>query len=199
MLSMAQTDLTRFGSIRAVLINSLIVTLAAPVFFISSGDAFERIGSLGKIGPVIVFMVTAFSLNAKTVTTLAARRSSHFRKRLRSIAAGDRTTMWRLIFPVSALTLHQAGAAYTPEQARVTTIHIILVIVVIANWVAIIGTGRLTWPKRLLLGAAATGLIVHAWNGGMPLTDSLLLPVPSLGGVVVAIAIASMLFSRGGR
>ncbi len=63
-----------------------------------------------------------------------------------------------------------------------------------ASWVGISGTESLTWLKRLLPGGSATKLVVDAWNGGVPLTDSLLLLAPTLDWVVVAIALASRMF-----
>jgi ABC-2 type transport system permease protein len=46
--------------------------------------------------------------------------------------------------------------------------------------------------KRALPGGAAA--VVDAWNGGVPLAESLPLLVPTLAWVVVAIAIASRVF-----
>jgi ABC-2 type transport system permease protein len=64
----------------------------------------------------------------------------------------------------------------------------------VASWVGIAGTESLTLLKRLLPGGSATELVMNTWNGGVPLTDSLVLLAPTLAWVVVAIAIASKLF-----
>lgn len=46
----------------------------------------------------------------------------------------------------------------------------------------------------MLPGGAATELVINAWNGGVPLTESLLLLAPTLAWVVVAIVLASRMF-----
>ncbi|UMO99763.1 hypothetical protein MJQ72_24905 [Amycolatopsis sp. EV170708-02-1] len=63
-----------------------------------------------------------------------------------------------------------------------------------ASWVGISGTDELTLLKRLLPGGSATELAVNAWNGGVALTDSLLLLAPTLAWVVVAVVLATRLF-----
>jgi ABC-2 type transport system permease protein len=233
MVSIAHSELVQIVRNRAVLINSLIMPVAASAFFIYFRDVFERIGSLGYIGSVIVFTIAAFSLYATTVTTLAGRRQSLFLKRLRSTAASDPAILSGLVFPVSVVSLVQvgvilvvfggvsggpanipllvvgvaatfvmmlalgmatAGVTNSPENAQVTTLPISLGIVAVANWVAITGTESLTLLKRLLPGGAAAELVVGAWNGGASLTHSLLLLAPTLGWVVVAIALATRLF-----
>jgi ABC-2 type transport system permease protein len=87
MLPIAQRELVQIVRSRAVLINSLVMPVAAAAFFIYYRDVFEKIDSLGYIGAVIVFTIAAFSLYATTVPTLAGRRQSLFLKRLRSTAA----------------------------------------------------------------------------------------------------------------
>jgi len=93
-----------------------------------------------------------------------------------------------------ALGLATAGVTNSPEQAQVTTLPLSLGTIAVASWVGITGTESLTWLKRLLPGGSATELVVDAWNGGVPLTDSLLLLAPTLSWVVVAIALASRMF-----
>ncbi|WP_246090226.1 hypothetical protein [Nonomuraea deserti] len=65
-----------------------------------------------------------------------------------------------------------------------------------ARWsrAAITRTEELTLLKRLIPGGSATELVVNAWNGGVPLADSLLLLAPTPGWVVVAVAPASRIF-----
>jgi ABC-2 type transport system permease protein len=87
-----------------------------------------------------------------------------------------------------------AGVTNSPEHAQVTTLPLSLGTVAVASWVGITGTESLTLLKRLLPGGSATELVVNAWNGGVPLTDSLLLLAPTLSWVVLAIALASKLF-----
>lgn len=75
-----------------------------------------------------------------------------------------------------------------------TTLPISLGSVAVVNWVGITGTGELTVLKRLLPGGSATELALNAWNGGVPVADSLLLLLPTLGWVVAAVALASRFF-----
>lgn len=93
-----------------------------------------------------------------------------------------------------ALGLATAGLTNSPEQAQVTTLPLSLGTIAVASWVGISGTESLTLLKRLLPGGSATELVVDAWNGGVPFTDSLLLLAPTLAWVVVAIALASRMF-----
>jgi ABC-2 type transport system permease protein len=233
MLTIAHSELIQIFRNRAVLITSLIMPVAASAFFIYNHDVFERIGSPGYIGGVIVFTIGAFSLYATVVTTLAARRQNLFLKRLRSTAAGDPVILSGLVLPVSVISLLQvglilgvftgisdrpanipllvvaiaatfammlalglatAGVTRSPEHAQVTTLPLSLGTIVVASWVGITGTEDLILLKRLLPGGSATELIVDAWNGGVPFADSLLLLAPTLGWVIVAIALASRMF-----
>ena len=94
-----------------------------------------------------------------------------------------------------ALGLATAGLTRSPEHAQVTTLPLSLGIVAVATWVGITGTEHLTLLKRLLPGGSAAELVVDSWNGGVPRTESLLLLAPTLAWVVVAIALATKLFS----
>lgn len=233
MFSIAHSELIQILRNRAVLITSLVMPMAASVFFIYYRDVFERIGSLGYIGAVIVFTIAAFSLYGTTVTTLAARRQNLFFKRLRSTAASDPAILSGVVLPVSVISLVQvglilgafaavserphsvpllvaavvstfvmmlalgiatAGVTNSPEHAQVTALPLSMGTIAVASWVGITGTESLTFLKRLLPGGSATELVVDAWNGGAPLTDSLLLLAPTLSWVVVAIAVASRMF-----
>ncbi|MFI5835404.1 ABC transporter permease [Micromonospora sp. NPDC051300] len=92
------------------------------------------------------------------------------------------------------LALATAGLTNSPEHAQVTTLPVTLGVIAVASWVGIAGTENLAWLKRLLPGGAATELTVNAWNGGVAVTDSLLLLAPTLGWVAVALALATRLF-----
>ncbi|KXK62446.1 ABC transporter permease [Micromonospora rosaria] len=92
------------------------------------------------------------------------------------------------------LALATAGLTNSPEHAQVTTLPVTLGVIAVASWVGITGTADLAWVKRLLPGGAATELTRNAWNGGVAVTDSLLLLAPTLGWVVIAVALATRLF-----
>lgn len=92
------------------------------------------------------------------------------------------------------LALATAGLTNSPEHAQVTTLPVSLSVIAVASWVGIAGTEDLTLLKRVLPGGSATELVVNAWNGGIPLTDSLPLLVTTLAWVVVAVTLAGRLF-----
>jgi ABC-2 type transport system permease protein len=93
-----------------------------------------------------------------------------------------------------ALALATAGLTNSPEHAQVTTLPVSLSVIAVATWVGITGTEDLARVKRLLPGGSATEMVVNAWNGGVPLTDSLPLLATTLGWVAVSIAMAVRLF-----
>lgn len=233
MFPIAHSELIQLLRNRGVLISSLIMPVAASIFFIYYRDLFSRIGSLGYIGALLVFTIGAFTLYATTVTTLAGRRQSLFLKRLRSTAASDPAILSGLVLPIAGISLIQiglvlgvfatvsgapadtgllvtgviatfvmmlalgvatAGITNSPEHAQVTTLPLSLGIIAVSSWVGISGTESLAMLKRALPGGAATELVVTSWNGGAPLTDSLLLLAPTLAWVVVAVALASRMF-----
>ncbi|MEU8327786.1 ABC transporter permease [Micromonospora sp. NPDC048839] len=92
------------------------------------------------------------------------------------------------------LALATAGLTNSPEHAQVTTLPVTLGVIAVASWVGISGTENLAWLKRLLPGGAATELTMNAWNGGVAVTDSLLLLAPTLAWVAIAVALATRLF-----
>ncbi|MFG2023236.1 ABC transporter permease [Streptomyces sp. NPDC048825] len=92
------------------------------------------------------------------------------------------------------LGLATAGLTNSPEHAQVTTLPVSLGTIGVASWVGITGTEELTLLKRLLPGGSATELVLNAWNGGVPVADSLPLLLPTLSWVIVAVALASRLF-----
>lgn len=93
-----------------------------------------------------------------------------------------------------ALALATAGVTRSPEHAQVTTLPITLGTVAVASWIGLTGTESLGPLKRLLPGGSATELVIEAWNGGLPVGDSLLLLAPTLGWVVVAVVLAAKMF-----
>lgn len=106
------------------------------------------------------------------------------------LAAAVLSTMAMML----GLGLATAGLTNSPEHAQVTTLPISIGTIAVASWVGISGTEELTLLKRLLPGGSATELVVNAWNGGVPVTDSLILLAPTLSWVVVAVALAARIF-----
>lgn len=93
-----------------------------------------------------------------------------------------------------ALALATAGLTNSPEHAQVTTLPVSLAVIAVASWVGITGTENLAYVKRLLPGGSATELVINAWDGGVPLAESLPLLIPTVAWVVVAVALAGRLF-----
>lgn len=75
-----------------------------------------------------------------------------------------------------------------------TTLPVSLGAIAVTTWVGIAGTEEMTLLKRLIPGGSATELAINAWNGGVPVADSLLLLLPTLGWVVAAVLLASRFF-----
>ncbi|QUI35531.1 ABC transporter permease [Streptomyces alfalfae] len=92
------------------------------------------------------------------------------------------------------LGLATAGLTNSPEHAQVTTLPVSLGAIAVASWVGLSGTEELTLLKRLLPGGSATELVLNAWNGGVPVPESLPLLLPTLAWVGVAVALASRMF-----
>ncbi|MFD3686319.1 ABC transporter permease [Nocardiopsis sp. NPDC058631] len=92
------------------------------------------------------------------------------------------------------LALATAGVTNSPEHAQVTTLPILIGVLAVSGWVGFTGTEELAVLKRLLPGGAASELVVNAWNGGVPVADSLLLLAPTLAWVVVAVTLAARVF-----
>ncbi|MDT0300660.1 ABC transporter permease [Streptomonospora wellingtoniae] len=92
------------------------------------------------------------------------------------------------------LALATAGLTNSPEHAQVTTLPIMVGTLAVSGWVGFTGTGELTLLKRLLPGGSAAELVVDAWEGGVPLADSLPLLLPTLAWVAVAAALAARIF-----
>ena len=99
-----------------------------------------------------------------------------------------------LVAMMLALAIATAGVTNSPEHAQVTTLPLSLGVIAVASWVGITGTESLALLKRMLPGGSATELIVNAWNGGVPLAESMLLLAPTLVWVLVAILLATQMF-----
>jgi ABC-2 type transport system permease protein len=182
MLPIAQSELIQLFRNRAVLITSLIMPMAASVFFISYRDTFSRIGSLGYVAAVLVFTIAAFSLYATTVTTLAARRQNLFLKRLRSTAAGDATILSGLVLPVSAIAIVQVGVLLVvfASVGRAPANPVLLVAALVATFVmmlafAIATAGVTNSPEHAQVTALplSLGVIAVASWVGITGTESL--------------------------
>lgn len=93
-----------------------------------------------------------------------------------------------------ALALATAGVTNSPEHAQVTTLPVSLSVIAVASWVGITGVEDQTLLKRLLPGGSAAELVVNAWNGGVPLADSLPLLAITVAWVLAAVALAGRFF-----
>lgn len=100
-----------------------------------------------------------------------------------------------LVLMMLGLALATAGITNSPEHAQVTTLPVTMGVSAVAFWVGATGTESLGMVKRLLPGGSATELTINAWNGGVPLTENLILLLPTLGWVIVAVALASRMFA----
>lgn len=233
MLTIAYSELTQILRDRTAFFTSLIMPVAASIYFIYNRDLFLGDRGLGYIAVLLIFTIAAFSLYSTVVTTLAARRQNLFLKRLRSTAASDPAILSGLVLPVSLISLAQvglilvafavvtdlpanipllvvaivatfimmlalgmatAGLTNSSERAQITTLPISLGIITVGIWVGVTGTESLSLIKRLLPGGSATELVMHGWNGGSSIGDSLLLLAPTLAWVVASIALAARLF-----
>ncbi|MFF4894330.1 ABC transporter permease [Micromonospora chersina] len=93
-----------------------------------------------------------------------------------------------------ALALATAGLTNSPEHAQVTTLPVSLGVIAVASWVGLSGTEDLALLKRLLPGGSAAEVVIGAWNGGVPVADSLPLLAITLLWVVIAVVLAARLF-----
>ncbi|WP_430790269.1 ABC transporter permease [Actinoplanes sp. G11-F43] len=93
-----------------------------------------------------------------------------------------------------ALALATAGVTNSPEHAQVTTLPVSLGVIAVASWVGISGTEELAAVKRALPGGAATELMLNAWNGGVAVSESLVLLAPTFAWVAVAVTFAVRMF-----
>lgn len=107
MLTIALSELIQILRNRSVLISGFIFPIMSGAAFVWQHELFEKLGSLGYVASTVVFTVTAFSLYAAIVTTLASRRQNLFLKRLRSTAASDGSILFGLVLPATGLALVQ--------------------------------------------------------------------------------------------
>ena len=107
MLPIALSELIQILRNRSVLISGFIIPIVSGAAFVWQHEVFEKIGSLGYVASTVVFTVTAFSLYAAIVTTLASRRQNLFLKRLRSTAASDASILFGLVLPGTVIALVQ--------------------------------------------------------------------------------------------
>lgn len=184
MFSIAQSELIQIIRNRAVLVTSLIMPMAASAFFIYYRDVFERIGSLGYIGAVIVFTIAAFSLYSTAVTTLAARSQSLFIKRLRSTAASDPAILSGLVLPVSVISLVQVGlilGVFAAVSGRPGSIPLLVAaiastfIMMLAMGLATAGLTRSPEQAQITTLPLSMGIIAVASWVGITGTESLTL------------------------
>lgn len=149
MLTIAQSELTQILRDRTALVTSLLMPVAASLYFIYNREVFERLGSLGYIAVMLVFTIAAFSLYATVVTSLAARRQNLFLKRLRSTAASDPAILAGLMLPISVISLVQIGLILTAfGVVSGTPANLPLLVVAIIA----------TFAMMLALGMATAGL-----------------------------------------
>ncbi|WP_367038665.1 hypothetical protein [Streptomyces sp. Je 1-332] len=137
-----------------------------------------------------MFTVAAFGILAGLVLPVTVLALIQVTAILAVLAAAVLSTVIMML----GLGLATAGLTNSPEHAQVTTLPVSLGAIAVTNWVAITGTEELTLLKRLLPGGLATELVLDAWNGGVPVAESLPLLLPTLGWVVISVALASRLF-----
>ncbi|MEE6280579.1 ABC transporter permease [Georgenia sunbinii] len=109
MLTIAHSELIQLFRDRTALFTSLIMPVAASVYFIYNRELFASYSGLGLVAVLLVFTIVSFSLYGTVVTTLAARRQNLFLKRLRSTAATDPAILSGLVLPVTVIALVQLG------------------------------------------------------------------------------------------
>lgn len=138
----------------------------------------------------LMLPVTVISVVLLAVMMVALASATENPDNIGLLVAGMLATIVMMI----GLALATAGLTNSPEHAQVTTLPVSLGVLAVATWVGISGTEDLTWLKRLLPGGSATELVSNAWVGGVPVSDSLVLLAPTLGWMVIAIALATRMF-----
>ncbi|RZQ62340.1 ABC transporter permease [Amycolatopsis suaedae] len=146
MLPIALSELIQIFRNRLVLVTSLVLPAGISALFIYQHETFAKVGSLGYIAAMVMFMVGAFGLYTTAVTTLASRRQNLFLKRLRSTAAGDVSVLSGLLLPVSVLALIQLAVILTvlAVVAGSPADVVLLVIAVVATLAMMLGLGLAT-------------------------------------------------------
>lgn len=146
MLTIAHSELIQIFRDRTALVTSLIMPVAASIYFIYNRDVFAGAGGVGYVAVLLVFTIAAFSLYSTVVTTLAARRQNLFLKRLRSTAASDSAILSGLVLPVSLISLVQVGlilvafAVVTDTPANIP----LLALAIAATFVMMLALGMAT-------------------------------------------------------
>ena len=148
----------------------------------AAGDGEILAGSLLPVTAITVLQVTVVLV---ALTVFAGGPADPL---LLSVAVLSTVVM------MLGLGLATAGVTDSPDHAQVTTLPLLVGTLAVSGWVGFTGTEELTLLKRLLPGGSASELIVNAWNGGVPLGDSLWLLAPTLAWVVVALLTATRLF-----
>jgi ABC-2 type transport system permease protein len=151
-----------------------------------------RSTATGDVGIIagLLLPITVIALVQVTVITIVLAVVTDRPDNIFLLAAAVITTVVMML----GLALATAGLTNSPEHAQVTTLPISIGVIAVASWVGITGTEDLTLLKRLLPGGSSTELVVNAWNGGVPVADSLMLLLPTLAWVIVAVAFAGRLF-----
>lgn len=172
------------------LYGTVVTTLAAR----RQNLFLKRLRSTAATDPAIlsglVLPVTAISLAQLGLILVALSVVSDTPANIALLALAIVATFVMML----ALGMATAGLTSSAERAQITTLPISLGVVATAIWVAASGTESLTLLKRLLPGGAATELVVHAWDGGFPIGDSLLLLAPTVAWVGGAVVLATRFF-----
>ena len=186
MLTIAQGEPIQIFRNRLVLVTTLASRrqnlLLKRLRSIAAGDGEILAGSLLPVTAITVLQVTVVLV---ALTVFAGGEADPL---LLSVAVLSTVVM------MLGLGLATAGVSDSPDHAQVTTSPLLVGTLAVSGWVGFTGTEELTLLKRLLPGGSASELIVNAWNGGLPLGDSLWLLAPTLAWVVVALLTATRLF-----
>lgn len=185
MLTIAQGEPIQIFRNRLVLVTTLASRrqnlLLKRLRSIAAGDGEILAGSLLPVTAITVLQVTVVLV---ALTVFAGGEADPL---LLSVAVLSTVVM------MLGLGLATAGVSDSPDHAQVTTSPLLVGTLAVSGWVGFTGTEELTLLKRLLPGGSASELIVNAWNGGLPLGDSLWLLAPTLVWVVVALLTATRL------
>lgn len=109
MLAIARGELIQIFRNRLVLLTSIILPIGFSAYLIYQHQTFEKVGSVGFIAAMMLFVVTAIGFYTSVVTTLASRRQNLFLKRLRSTAASDPGIIAGLVLPLAAIAVVQVA------------------------------------------------------------------------------------------
>ncbi|RJQ91243.1 ABC transporter permease [Amycolatopsis panacis] len=113
MLAIARGELIQIFRNRLVLLTSIILPIGFGAYLIYQHGVFEKVGSVGFIAALMLFVVTGIGFYTSVVTTLASRRQNLFLKRLRSTAVSDRGIIGGLVLPLAAIAVVQVAVILT--------------------------------------------------------------------------------------